>query len=81
MLRVTELMWNITFFLGWFIVIRNKETFFNDSETCAHAAKIKLKISGGTRGEVGQKVRDTSLSLKLTHAESLGSILCQFQCS
>ncbi len=38
----------------------------NSSETCARAAKIKLKISGGTRSEVGQKVRDTFLSLKQT---------------
>ena len=38
----------------------------NSSETCARAAKIKLKISGGTRSEMGQKVRDTFLSLKQT---------------
>ncbi|MFZ0034421.1 MAG: transposase [Sedimentisphaerales bacterium] len=38
----------------------------NSSETCARAAKIKLKISGGTRSKVGQKVRDTFLSLKQT---------------
>ena len=38
----------------------------NSSETCARAAKIKLKISGGTRSEVGQKIRDTFLSLKQT---------------
>ena len=38
----------------------------NSSETCARAAKIKLKISGGTRSEVGQKVRDAFLSLKQT---------------
>lgn len=38
----------------------------NSSETCARAAKIKLKISGGTRSETGQKVRDTFLSLKQT---------------
>ena len=38
----------------------------NDSETCARAAKIKLKISGGTRSELGRKVRDTFLSLKQT---------------
>jgi hypothetical protein len=38
----------------------------NSSETCARAAKIKLKISGGTRSEGGQKVRDTFLSLKQT---------------
>ena len=38
----------------------------NSSETCARAAKIKLKISGGTRSDVGQKVRDTFLSLKQT---------------
>ena len=38
----------------------------NSSETCARAAKIKLKISGGTRSQLGQKVRDTFLSLKQT---------------
>lgn len=38
----------------------------NSSETCARAAKIKLKISGGTRSEMGKKVRDTFLSLKQT---------------
>jgi hypothetical protein len=38
----------------------------NSSESCARAAKIKLKISGGTRSETGQKVRDTFLSLKQT---------------
>ena len=38
----------------------------NSSETCARAAKIKLKISGGTRSDMGQKVRDTFLSLKQT---------------
>lgn len=38
----------------------------NSSETCARAAKIKLKISGGTRSELGQKVRDVFLSLKQT---------------
>ena len=38
----------------------------NSSERCARAAKIKLKISGGTRNELGQKVRDTFLSLKQT---------------
>jgi len=38
----------------------------NSSETCARAAKIKLKISGGTRSEAGQKARDTFLSLKQT---------------
>lgn len=38
----------------------------NSSESCARVAKIKLKISGGTRSEVGQKVRDTFLSLKQT---------------
>jgi len=38
----------------------------NSSETCARSAKIKLKISGGTRSELGQKVRDTFLSLKQT---------------
>lgn len=38
----------------------------NSSETCARAAKIKLKISGGTRSDLGQRVRDTFLSLKQT---------------
>jgi hypothetical protein len=38
----------------------------NSSETCARAAKIKLKISGGTRSDLGQKVRDVFLSLKQT---------------
>jgi hypothetical protein len=38
----------------------------NCSETDARAAKIKLKISGGTRSDLGQKVRDTFLSLKQT---------------
>ena len=38
----------------------------NSSETCARAAKIKLKISGGTRSDLGQTVRDTFLSLKQT---------------
>ena len=38
----------------------------NSSETCARAAKIKLKISGGTRSEAGKQVRDTFLSLKQT---------------
>jgi hypothetical protein len=38
----------------------------NSSETCARASKIKLKISGGTRSDTGQKVRDTFLSLKQT---------------
>ncbi len=38
----------------------------NSSETCARAAKIKFKISGGTRSEEGQKVRDAFLSLKQT---------------
>jgi len=38
----------------------------NGSETDARAAKIKLKISGGTRSDEGQKVRDTFLSLQQT---------------
>ena len=38
----------------------------NASETDARAAKIKLKISGGTRSDEGQRVRDTFLSLKQT---------------
>ena len=50
------------------MVLRRPETPLhnNSSETCARAAKIKLKISGGTRSEMGQKVRDTFLSLKQT---------------
>jgi len=50
------------------IVLKRPETPLhnNSSETCARAAKIKLKISGGTRSETGQKVRDTFLSLKQT---------------
>jgi hypothetical protein len=49
-------------------VLQRPETYLhnNSSETCARAAKIKLKISGGTRSDVGQKVRDTFLSLKQT---------------
>lgn len=38
----------------------------NSSESCARSAKIKLKISGGTRSDLGQKARDTFLSLKQT---------------
>lgn len=38
----------------------------NSSETDARAAKIKLKISGGTRSDEGQRVRDTFLSLQQT---------------
>ena len=38
----------------------------NSSETCARAAKIKLKVSGGTRSEMGRKARDVFLSLKQT---------------
>jgi len=38
----------------------------NASETDARSAKIKLKISGGTRSDMGQKVRDTFLSLQQT---------------
>lgn len=38
----------------------------NDSETAARASKIKLKISGGTRSDLGRQARDTFLSLKLT---------------
>ena len=38
----------------------------NSSETCARSAKIKLKVSGGTRSEAGQRSRDTFLSLKQT---------------
>jgi hypothetical protein len=49
-------------------VLERAETLLqnNSSETCARAAKIKLKISGGTRSEMGQKARDTFLSLKQT---------------
>ena len=38
----------------------------NSSETDARAAKIKLKISGGTRSDEGQRARDTFLSLQQT---------------
>jgi hypothetical protein len=38
----------------------------NSSETDARAAKIKLKISGGTRSDEGRRVRDTFLSLQQT---------------
>ena len=38
----------------------------NSSETCARAAKIKLKVSGGTRSALGQESRDVFLSLKQT---------------
>jgi hypothetical protein len=50
------------------LVLQRPETPLhnNSSETCARAAKIKLKISGSTRSELGQKVRDTFLSLKQT---------------
>ena len=50
------------------IVLQRPETPLhnNCSEMDARAAKIKLKISGGTRSDLGQKVRDTFLSLKQT---------------
>jgi Transposase IS66 family len=38
----------------------------NASETDARSAKIKLKISGGTRSDKGKKARDTFLSLQQT---------------
>jgi hypothetical protein len=38
----------------------------NSSETDARSAKIKLKISGGTRSDMGQVARDTYLSLQQT---------------
>lgn len=38
----------------------------NRSETDARAAKIKLKVSGGTRSNSGRDSRDTFLSLKQT---------------
>lgn len=38
----------------------------NSSETDARSAKIKLKISGGTRSDIGKEVRDMFLSLKQT---------------
>ena len=46
-------------------VLERPETLLhnNGSETDARAAKIKLKISGGTRSDEGQRVRDTFLSL------------------
>ncbi len=50
------------------VVLKRPETPLhnNSSETCARAAKIKFKISGGTRSEEGQRVRDAFLSLKQT---------------
>jgi hypothetical protein len=49
-------------------VLERPETFLhnNCSETDARAAKIKLKISGGTRSDEGRRVRDTFLSLQQT---------------
>jgi hypothetical protein len=38
----------------------------NSSETDARSAKIKLKISGGTRSDEGRKIRDIFLSLQQT---------------
>lgn len=38
----------------------------NGSETAARVSKMKLKISGGTRSDQGQRVRDTFLSLQQT---------------
>lgn len=38
----------------------------NTCETDARSAKIKLKISGGTRSDLGKEVRDIFLSLKQT---------------
>jgi len=38
----------------------------NSSETAARAAKIKLKVSGGTRSDLGRQARDTFLSIKQT---------------
>lgn len=38
----------------------------NGSESDARGSKIKLKISGGTRSDVGKDARDTFLSLKQT---------------
>jgi len=38
----------------------------NSSETDARSAKMKLKISGGTRSDTGQLARDTFLSLQQT---------------
>ena len=38
----------------------------NASETDARAAKIKLKISGGTRSDKGKRLRDTFLSPQQT---------------
>jgi len=38
----------------------------NASETDARSAKTKLKVSGGTRSDVGRIARDTFLSLKQT---------------
>jgi len=38
----------------------------NSSETDARSAKTKLKVSGGTRSDMGRDARDTFLSLKQT---------------
>jgi len=49
-------------------VLQRPETLLhnNSSETDARVAKIKLKVSGGTRSEAGKKARDTFLSLQQT---------------
>ncbi len=63
------------------MVLKRPETPLhnNSSETCARAAKIKLKISGGTRSEEGQKVRDTFLSLKQTCLKLGINFMCFLQ--
>lgn len=63
------------------MVLKRPETPLhnNSSETCARAAKIKLKISGGTRSEQGQKVRDAFLSLKQTCRKLGINFICFLQ--
>jgi hypothetical protein len=43
-----------------------RKLIMTTNEARADAAKIKLKISGGTRSDEGRKVRDTFLSLQQT---------------
>ena len=49
----------------------------NMSETDARAAKIKLKVSGGTRSDAGKQARDVFLSLKQT-CRKLGISFLEF---
>lgn len=63
------------------LVLQRPETPLhnNSSETCARAAKIKLKISGSTRSEMGQKARDAFLSLKQTCLKLGINFMCFLQ--